>query len=461
MCNCFFFWFVGMFVFTYGSFGQIVTERTKYQRSTRELWGRISDTTRLGAVPLAHVFLMDRKDTVKLVADLSGRFYYNGRLADTMQVQVTALGFKPFIGQYIPKKHGLDICVQLQQEDMMLDEVIITGKRLMMVVKGDTLKYNVDEVKTLEGAKMGEILEKLPGVSMDEGLKVNGVPIHRIYVNGDTLFKGTDALDYIAADNVKDVKVFDERNKEDLAQGLRHGRREKVMDVTTKREVTRQEIARTVFEQKRNVLTIGGGVDASRDRTSKFPEKFLMTYTYNKGRVSSSGVPRLIPEIRRAQDGLFFSVDYSNLFLDDKREFGGKFVYAKKFRGISYNSQYVYRNTTSYRNQWEELDYFPTDRFDSRRYEQISSEKNMVYKYATSQTFVFPIREINFQLSGLWTYDVNKHWKNNMMLSKLDNEIMNCANLQDYNRAYTSEGGAMLVVSTNSKKKIHSFYLQA
>ena len=70
-------------------------------------------------------------------------------------------------------------------------------------------------------------------------------------------------------------------------------------------------------------------MDASRDRTSKFPEKFLMTYTYNKGRVSSSGVPRLIPEIRRVQDGLFFSVDYSNLFLDDKRECGGKFVYAK------------------------------------------------------------------------------------------------------------------------------------
>jgi hypothetical protein len=48
-----------------------------------------------------------------------------------------------------------------------LDEVIVTGKRLMMVVKGDTLKYNVDEVKTLQGAKMGEILKKMPGVRMD------------------------------------------------------------------------------------------------------------------------------------------------------------------------------------------------------------------------------------------------------------------------------------------------------
>ena len=245
-----------VFLFSLGLFSvcevdaQIVSEKVSYQHSSMELYGRISDTTNLGAVPLAHILIWHGKDTTKLVSDLVGCFTYRGRLADTMQVQVTALGFKPFIGQYIPKKHGLDICIQLQQEDIVLDEVIITGKRLMMVVKGDTLQYNVDEVKTLEGAKMGEILKKLPGVSMDGGLKVNGMPIHRIYVNGDTLFKGTDALDYIAADNVKDVKVFDERNKEDLSQGLRHGRREKVMDVTTKREVTRQEIARTVFEQK-------------------------------------------------------------------------------------------------------------------------------------------------------------------------------------------------------------------
>ena len=88
---------------------------------------------------------------------------------------------------------------------MMLDEVIITGKRLMMVVKGDTLQYNVDEVKTLEGAKMGEILEKLPGVSMDGGLKVNGMPIHRIYVNGDTLFKGTIGRTDFYGGNVQDM----------------------------------------------------------------------------------------------------------------------------------------------------------------------------------------------------------------------------------------------------------------
>jgi hypothetical protein len=139
--------------------------------------------------------------------------------------------------------------------------------------------------------------------------------------------------------------------------------------------------------------------------------------------------------------------------LNDQREFGGEFSYAKQFRKISYRSQYVYRNTTTYQNQWEEQDYFPTDQFDSRRYEQTSSKKNMVYKYATLQVFGFRIKEVNFQLSGLWTYDVDKNWGNNWMLSKLDNEIINCADLQDYNRNYTSKGGTLFVVSTNPKKK--------
>ena len=73
---------------------QIVPERVSYQHSSMELYGRISDTTRLGAVPLAHILIWHEKDTTKLVSNLVGRFTYKGRLADTMQVQVTALGFK-------------------------------------------------------------------------------------------------------------------------------------------------------------------------------------------------------------------------------------------------------------------------------------------------------------------------------------------------------------------------------
>ena len=426
--------------FSQNGFGQIISEKISYQGGTVPvLLGRISDTTRLSAVPLAHVLLMHKNDTVKLVADLSGRFYYNGQLSDTMRVQVTAIGFKPFSGLYIPKRHGLDIGILLKQDAVVLDEVIIMGKRLLMVVKGDTLQYNTDEVRTLDKAKLGDVLQKLPGVTMENGLKVNGVPIHRIYVNGDTLFKGTDALKHITADNVKDVKVFDERNKEDLAQGLKYGRREKVMDVTTKRKVTRQDVAPNARQQKRHMLSIGGGVDASRNRTSKYPEKFLISYAYKKGNTMTNG--------------LSFSGDYSNLFLQDKQEFGGDFEYSKRFRKIVYRSKYTYHNATTYDNRWEEQDYFPTERYDSRRYEQASSEKNIVYKYATSQSFGFQIKKINVQLGGQYSYGADKNWNNNWVLSTMDNEVINSVDVRNYNREYTSQGNVNFRISTAPKKK--------
>ena len=71
----FFLLLVGFLSISLGGYGQIVPEKVYGRHSLAELWGRVSDTSRLSVVPLAHVAVMNGKDTVKLVSDLLQRSY--------------------------------------------------------------------------------------------------------------------------------------------------------------------------------------------------------------------------------------------------------------------------------------------------------------------------------------------------------------------------------------------------
>ena len=81
-------------------------QRIHYNNTnTTEIRGIITDSTGQGYVPYAHVFIVNQRDTTPLVASSYGSFTYNGPIADSMLVRVSAVGYKPFEEIYYPKKH--------------------------------------------------------------------------------------------------------------------------------------------------------------------------------------------------------------------------------------------------------------------------------------------------------------------------------------------------------------------
>lgn len=122
--------------------------------------GNITDSTGRGYIPFAHVFIINQRDTTPMVASSYGSFTYNGPIADSMLVRVTAVGYKPFEQTYYPKKLGFNIQIRLTQDVIALNEIIIQGKTIAMVVKGDTLQYNAEAFTALEDDFMDILLKK-------------------------------------------------------------------------------------------------------------------------------------------------------------------------------------------------------------------------------------------------------------------------------------------------------------
>ena len=95
-----------------------------------------------------------------------------------------------------------------------LEEVVLD---MPMVVKKDTILYNVNQLTTGEERKLKGILKKLPGVEVDKngGITVNGKKVTHMLVENKKFFGGGTklAVDNIPADAVKQVVVLDNYNE--------------------------------------------------------------------------------------------------------------------------------------------------------------------------------------------------------------------------------------------------------
>ncbi|PKG43111.1 TonB-dependent receptor [Psychroflexus sp. MES1-P1E] len=104
--------------------------------------------------------------------------------------------------------------IVLKQSAENLKEVILD---MPMVVKKDTITYNVNQLTTGEERKLKDILKKLPGVEVDRngGITVNGKKITHMLVENKKFFGGGTklAVDNIPADAVKQVEVLDNYNE--------------------------------------------------------------------------------------------------------------------------------------------------------------------------------------------------------------------------------------------------------
>jgi hypothetical protein len=86
-----------------------------------------------------------------------------------------------------------------------------------MVVKKDTILYNVNQLTTGEERKLKDILKKLPGMEVDKngGITVNGKKVTHMLVENKKFFGGGTklAINNIPADAVKQVVVLDNYNE--------------------------------------------------------------------------------------------------------------------------------------------------------------------------------------------------------------------------------------------------------
>ena len=159
-------------------------------------------------------------------------------------IRTSCVGFKtqytPFEVKY--KREGdVDVGrIEMKRESMMLGEVTVTGTKIKMVMRGDTVVYNADAFNLAEGSMLDALIRQLPGAELnkDGEIKVNGKKIDNLLVDGRDFFEGDPkaALENLPAYTVNKIKVFDREGKLTEMAGRDMNDKSYVMDVKLKKQ---------------------------------------------------------------------------------------------------------------------------------------------------------------------------------------------------------------------------------
>ena len=135
--------------------------------------------------------------------------------------------------------------ILLSRAPVLLDEVTVTGSKVLMVNKGDTIVFNASAFELSGGSMLDGLIKRLPGVELHPGgrIMVNGKFVSSLLVNGRDFFSGDPkiALENLPAYYVDKVKVY---HKTSLRRQVMYGDTVKadpsvdpyVMDVLLKRD---------------------------------------------------------------------------------------------------------------------------------------------------------------------------------------------------------------------------------
>lgn len=131
----------------------------------------------------------------------------------------------------------------LVSDSLLMHEVVVAAAVHPVVLRGDTLVYDVNSFPLVEGSRLRELLKRLPGVdvSKDGVVKAQGKVISRIMLNGKEFFANNKdvALNNLPVEILTKVKVYERTTDADLEKGLYSGEKERVLDVITKHDKNR------------------------------------------------------------------------------------------------------------------------------------------------------------------------------------------------------------------------------
>ncbi|MBT8243619.1 MAG: TonB-dependent receptor [Winogradskyella sp.] len=149
--------------------------------------------------------ITDAKGEYKLALGKNGKY----------KVQVTYIGMKT-----------IDLIVDTKEADIKKDFTMILDNQLDAVeltyempvtIKGDTIVYNADSFKNGTERKLGDVLEKLPGVEINDAgqIEVEGNVVQKLTVNGKDFFDGdsklaTENIPSNAVDKIQVLRNFSE-----------------------------------------------------------------------------------------------------------------------------------------------------------------------------------------------------------------------------------------------------------
>ena len=171
--------------------------------------------------------------------DSTGCFFLNASWEGRIMFTFSMIGYKN--ARKVDYAYGKEVndttdlgIIKLQPTALMLKDVEVTAKMPRITMSGDTIVFNPEAFKLKEGARLDELIKKLPGVENRDGkLYWNNKPI-RLMMNGKNLFGGDQIIGQLPAEVAGKLKLYDRKSELARHTGKDEGDEDHVLDIQVK-----------------------------------------------------------------------------------------------------------------------------------------------------------------------------------------------------------------------------------
>jgi len=234
---------------------------TAYSQAT--VSGSVTDNAG-DAVPFASVLLLQVRDSTIVafsITDAQGRYSLSSQ-SGNYWLQVRCLGYE-FQQHRITVSEGeqLNFDFVLNESVASIGELTVTGRDPGIRIMGDTIRYYTSFFIDGSERVLGDVLNRLPGVEVDERGRVtaHGRQVETILLDGQDFFAGNTrmATENLPADIAETVEILSNYSEFSLLRGF-------------------QTIERTVINvgvSRERLGRISGNIDAGGGYANKFSAK--------------------------------------------------------------------------------------------------------------------------------------------------------------------------------------------
>ena len=201
------------------------------------LKGRFVDPTTNAAVTAVQVKLTnfaDTSDVRRQSAKDDGTFEFTGLSAHSYRLEASRIGYATLRQVIRVSRAGQDAGVlRLTPEAVNIAGVSVTESPAPAAQKADTTEFRASAVKTSKDATAEDLVQKLPGVTVENGqVKAQGENVQQVLVNGRPFF-GSDpaaAMRNLPAEVVDRIQVYDRSSDQAEFSGFEDGTQQRTMN---------------------------------------------------------------------------------------------------------------------------------------------------------------------------------------------------------------------------------------
>lgn len=206
---------------------------------TFQMRGDILDE-KAGPLASASVILLSPADSTMLyfaVTGNNGQFEIRNIVKGDYLLQVSLITYNTIYRKLtFPSSFGEDLgSIILIPRPAGLSEVQVTGERIPVKIRKDTIEYDAGAFKVKPDAVAEDLLRKLPGMEIDRAgnIKAMGEDVKNVLVDGKEFF-GNDpkvATRNLPADAINKVQLFDKKTDESKFTGIDDGERNQTLNL--------------------------------------------------------------------------------------------------------------------------------------------------------------------------------------------------------------------------------------